>query len=244
MHSTLTRLAQAGVAVAALTAGAAVHAAAFTAPTQAVLTLSSDITQLLTGATFSPVGAATYDASSNTLSEAFTAVSLSSPSAADFLGNTSASSGFNLNYKTSVLSITNISYSQASKSLSGTLALDGSVKYTGQLLTSLAGFVEPGETIENAVRRETREESGITVGRVRYHASQPWPMPHQLMIGCYGEATNVDITFDTTELEDCRWFTREEIGAMLSEGSYDGRTLPIQGTIARRLIEDWFEWRH
>lgn len=119
-----------------------------------------------------------------------------------------------------------------------------SPRFPAGMYSSLAGFVEPGETIENAVRRETREESGITVGRVRYHASQPWPMPHQLMIGCYGEATNVDITFDTTELEDCRWFTREEIGAMLSEGSYDGRTLPIQGTIARRLIEDWFEWRH
>lgn len=112
------------------------------------------------------------------------------------------------------------------------------------MYSSLAGFVEPGETIENAVRRETREESGITVGRVRYHASQPWPMPHQLMIGCYGEATNVEITFDTTELEDCRWFTRAEIGQMLKEGSCEGRTLPIEGTIARRLIEDWFEWRH
>jgi NAD+ diphosphatase len=112
------------------------------------------------------------------------------------------------------------------------------------MYSSLAGFVEPGETIENAVRRETREESDITVGRVRYHASQPWPMPHQLMIGCYGEAMNFDITFDTAELEDCRWFTRDEIGRMLSEGSADGRTLPIQGTIARRLIEDWYEWRH
>ncbi len=119
-----------------------------------------------------------------------------------------------------------------------------SPRFPAGMYSSLAGFVEPGETIENAVRRETREESGITVGRVRYHASQPWPMPHQLMIGCYGEATNVDITFDTTELEDCRWFTRKEIGAMLSEGSYDGRSLPIQGTIARRLIEDWYEWRH
>jgi NAD+ diphosphatase len=119
-----------------------------------------------------------------------------------------------------------------------------SPRFPSGMYSSLAGFVEPGETIENAVRRETREEAGITVGRVRYHASQPWPMPHQLMIGCYGEATNVDIAFDTTELEDCRWFTRAEIGAMLSEGSYDGRTLPIQGTIARRLIEDWYEWRH
>jgi len=119
-----------------------------------------------------------------------------------------------------------------------------SPRFPAGMYSSLAGFVEPGETIENAVRRETREESGITVGRVRYHASQPWPMPHQLMIGCYAEATNVDITFDTAELEDCRWFTREEIGRMLSEGSFDGRTLPIKGTIARRLIEDWYEWRH
>lgn len=119
-----------------------------------------------------------------------------------------------------------------------------SPRFPAGMYSSLAGFVEPGETIENAVRRETREESGITVGRVRYHASQPWPMPHQLMIGCYGEATTVDITFDTTELEDCRWFTRAEIGQMLKEGSCEGRTLPIEGTIARRLIEDWFEWRH
>ncbi|MBC2771250.1 NAD(+) diphosphatase [Rhizobium sp. AQ_MP] len=119
-----------------------------------------------------------------------------------------------------------------------------SPRFPAGMYSSLAGFVEPGETIENAVRRETREESGITVGRVRYHASQPWPMPHQLMIGCYGEAADFNITFDTTELEDCRWFTRAEIGQMLSEGSADGRTLPIKGTIARRLIEDWFEWRH
>lgn len=119
-----------------------------------------------------------------------------------------------------------------------------SPRFPQGMYSSLAGFVEPGETIENAVRRETREESGIVVGRVRYHASQPWPMPHQLMIGCYGEATTFDIAFDTVELEDCRWFTRDEIGAMLSEGSFDGRTLPIEGTIARRLITDWFEWRH
>ena len=111
-------------------------------------------------------------------------------------------------------------------------------------MSALAGFMEPGETIEEACAREVFEEAGLTVTSATYHSSQPWPFPHQLMIGCYGEATNVDITFDTTELEDCRWFTRKEIGAMLSEGSYDGRTLPIQGTIARRLIEDWFEWRH
>jgi NAD+ diphosphatase len=61
------------------------------------------------------------------------------------------------------------------------------------MYSCLAGFVEPGETMENAVRRETLEESGIRVGRVRYHASQPWPMPHTLMIGCYAEAKSRDI---------------------------------------------------
>ncbi|MEM9105947.1 MAG: NAD(+) diphosphatase, partial [Pseudomonadota bacterium] len=76
------------------------------------------------------------------------------------------------------------------------------------MYSCLAGFLEPGETIEDAVRRETHEESGIRIGRVRYHASQPWPMPHTLMIGCYGEATSTDIKIDEREIEDCRWFSR------------------------------------
>jgi NAD+ diphosphatase len=122
--------------------------------------------------------------------------------------------------------------------------LGRSHRFSQGMYSSLAGFIEPGETIENAVRRETKEESGITVGRVRYHASQPWPMPHQLMLGCYGEATTTEIAFDSVELEDCRWFTRGEIATMLQEGSFEGRTLPIEGTIARRLITDWYEWRH
>lgn len=122
--------------------------------------------------------------------------------------------------------------------------LGRSHRFSQGMYSSLAGFVEPGETIENAVRRETREESGITVGRVRYHASQPWPMPHQLMLGCYGEAATTEIAFDSVELEDCRWFTRGEIATMLQEGPFEGRTLPIEGTIARRLITDWYEWRH
>ncbi|THV24112.1 NAD(+) diphosphatase [Peteryoungia ipomoeae] len=122
--------------------------------------------------------------------------------------------------------------------------LGRSPRFPDGMYSSLAGFVEPGETIENAVRRETLEESGIAIGRVRYHASQPWPMPHQLMIGCYAEATSFDIEFDQTELADCRWFNRDEIGRMLTTGPVDGRTLPIEGTIARRLIEDWFDWQH
>ena len=76
------------------------------------------------------------------------------------------------------------------------------------MYSALAGFIEPGETIEDAVRRETFEESGIRLGRVAYHASQPWPFPYSLMIGCYGEALNEDIQADLTELEACRWFER------------------------------------
>ena len=81
------------------------------------------------------------------------------------------------------------------------------------MYSALAGFIEPGETIEDAVRRETLEEAGIRLGRVVYHASQPWPFPYSLMIGCFGEALNEDIQVDGDELEDCRWFFRDEVRA-------------------------------
>lgn len=115
------------------------------------------------------------------------------------------------------------------------------------MYSCLAGFLEPGETIESAVRRETLEESGIRIGRVRYHASQPWPMPHTLMIGCFAEAKSRDIHRDDQELEDCRWFTREETAAMLvrTTGSADPSTEtvpPPKGAIAHRLMRDWLEW--
>ncbi|QCI96510.1 NAD(+) diphosphatase [Agrobacterium larrymoorei] len=110
------------------------------------------------------------------------------------------------------------------------------------MYSCLAGFVEPGETIENAVRRETREESSIEIGRVRYHASQPWPMPHTLMIGCYSEALSFDITRDEAELEDCRWFTRDEVVEMLNASAANGKSPPPRGAIAHRLMRDWIEW--
>ncbi len=89
---------------------------------------------------------------------------------------------------------------------------------------------EPGETIEDAVRRETLEESGIRTGRVRYHASQPWPMPHSLMIGCYAQALDRDIKRDEQELADCRWFTRQEVTAMLDADRRErGRSAPTRG---------------
>jgi NAD+ diphosphatase len=108
------------------------------------------------------------------------------------------------------------------------------------MYSALAGFIEPGETIENAVRRETLEESGIKLGRVVYHASQPWPFPYSLMIGCYGEALNEDINADLTELEDCRWFERGEVLAMLDK-SHPTLFTPPPGAIAHHLIRAWAE---
>jgi NAD+ diphosphatase len=105
--------------------------------------------------------------------------------------------------------------------------------------STLAGFIEPGETIEDAVRRETFEESGIRIGRVRYHASQPWPFPHSLMIGCFGEALGDEVKFDGEELEDCRWFDRTEIRQMISDTHPRELKCPPPKAIAHHLIRAW-----
>src|SRR5690606_36655981 len=104
------------------------------------------------------------------------------------------------------------------------------------MYSSLAGFIEPGETIEDAVRRETFEEAGIRLGRVVYHTSQPWPFPHSLMIGCYGEPLSEDIRADMDELEDCRWFTRGEVRAMLERTHPRQLVVPPAAAIAHHLI--------
>ncbi|MEM6461580.1 MAG: NAD(+) diphosphatase [Pseudomonadota bacterium] len=108
------------------------------------------------------------------------------------------------------------------------------------MYSCLAGFLEPGETIEDAVRRETNEESGIRIGRVRYHASQPWPMPHTLMIGCYGEAISTEIAIDEREIEDCRWFTRAQAIELVSrQTGVSDLSSPPPGAIAYHLIRGW-----
>ena len=109
------------------------------------------------------------------------------------------------------------------------------------MYSCLAGFLEPGETIEDAVRRETLEESGIRVGRVRYHASQPWPFPSSLMIGCHGEALTTDIRRDEAELEDCRWFSRDEVCAMLAGTHPEGLKAPMRMAIAHHIVRAWAE---
>jgi NAD+ diphosphatase len=103
------------------------------------------------------------------------------------------------------------------------------------MYSTLAGFVEPGESLEEAVAREVFEETGVRVGQVHYHSSQPWPFPASIMLGFYAEALTREVTIDPGELMDARWFTREE---MLDPGAY-GFSLPRGDSIARRLIEDW-----
>ena len=119
----------------------------------------------------------------------------------------------------------------------GRCVLGRQPRFPENLWSCLAGFVEPGETLEDAVRRETMEEAGIAVGPVTVVASQPWPFPGNLMIGCMALATSREIAFDTIELEACRWFSRDEVRAMLAGGHVEGLMLPKPVAIAHHLIK-------
>lgn len=107
------------------------------------------------------------------------------------------------------------------------------------MYSCLAGFAEVGETLEDTVRREILEEAGITVGRVDYLASQPWPFPASLMIGCVGQALSHDITIDAEEIEDARWFSKEDAQLMLARNHPEGLSCPPPLAIAHLLIKAW-----
>jgi len=106
-----------------------------------------------------------------------------------------------------------------------------------RIYSTLAGFVEPGESLEEAVAREVFEEAGVTVGEVRYMASQPWPFPSSLMLGFHAEAEAMELNIDPKELEDARWMTREQIGRI---EEFD-MELPRRDSIAWRLVKAWMD---
>ncbi len=114
-------------------------------------------------------------------------------------------------------------------------------RFMDKMYSVLAGFVEPGDDIETAVRREIMEEVGVRVGRVEYVASQPWPFPHSLMVGCWGEALNTDLTLDMAEVPEARWFSREEVGHMLDKTHPDGLFVPPPLSISHTLIRAFAE---
>ena len=121
----------------------------------------------------------------------------------------------------------------------GRLLLGRQYHYPPGRYSALAGFVEVGETIEAAVAREIKEEAGIDVAEVTYIASQPWPFPSSLMIGCTARALSHALTIDRAELEDARWFTRDEVKAAVNGADGAPFQAPPRHAIARTLLERW-----
>ena len=126
------------------------------------------------------------------------------------------------------------------------LAIDGDrcllgrqPRFPKNMYSALAGFVEPGESIEEAVRREIHEESGLVCDEVTYVATQPWPFPASLMIGCFARAKTTEILMDHDELEDARWFSRQEALAMFEKRHPEGLLAPARMAIANHLLRVW-----
>ncbi len=120
--------------------------------------------------------------------------------------------------------------------------LGRSPRFPKTMWSCLAGFAEPGESIEEAVRREVQEEVGLACSRVRYFASQPWPFPSSLMIGCYARAVTEAIVTDKSEIEDARWFDREELKLMLTRQHPDGLTTPPPISVAHHIVRAFVDW--
>jgi NAD+ diphosphatase len=124
----------------------------------------------------------------------------------------------------------------------GQLLLGRQARFPPRSYSALAGFVEPGETVEEAVVREVFEEAGVRVRDVGYVASQPWPFPSQLMIGCLGHADSLELAIDTTEIEDARWFTRDNVAEALAKGRESTSFVPPPPqAIAHHLLHWWLE---
>lgn len=123
----------------------------------------------------------------------------------------------------------------------GKLLLGRGLGWPERAYSALAGFVEPGESIEEAVAREVLEETGVVVSNVQYIASQPWPFPSQLMMGAYSMADTTEITLDTTELADARWFTRDEVRAAMNGEADAPMSTPPRQAIAHHLLSWWLE---
>ncbi len=123
----------------------------------------------------------------------------------------------------------------------GECLIGRNARFPGGLYSAFAGFVEPGETMEEAVMRELKEEVSLKVTSVRYHASQPWPFPSSLMLGCYADATSKEFRIDEHEIEDARWMTKAEARLRLADGIADDVKIPTTIAIARLLIADWVQ---
>ncbi|MBV9548206.1 MAG: NAD(+) diphosphatase [Alphaproteobacteria bacterium] len=115
------------------------------------------------------------------------------------------------------------------------------VRFVNGLFSAFAGFVEPGETLEEAVKRELKEEAALAVARVRYSRSQPWPFPSSLMLGCYAEALSKDFTIDGSEIAEARWVRKDQARRWLKEEVLDEMRVPAVIAIAHHLIRDWVE---
>jgi NAD+ diphosphatase len=107
------------------------------------------------------------------------------------------------------------------------------------MYSTLAGFVEPGESLEQALEREVFEEVGIKVKNIRYFNSQPWPFPASLMLGFFAEAVNDQMTIDYDEIEDANWFSINELKSLEHPSISGGFKLPRVDSIARRLVDTW-----